>query len=75
MGQAMIYPCKHCSGSGLDNALCGAEVRRWREGAELSLRQLAKRLRFTPSYLSDLEHGRRNWSLAMLHAAWDMTHD
>jgi transcriptional regulator with XRE-family HTH domain len=39
-------------------------MRQRREKAGVSLRALAKRMCFTPSYISDLELGHRPWNAA-----------
>ena len=41
-------------------------LRNRREKAGVSLRTMAKRLKVSPPYLSDLERGRRNWSVEMV---------
>ncbi|HXG44989.1 MAG TPA: helix-turn-helix transcriptional regulator [Gemmatimonadales bacterium] len=46
----------------------GERVRRARLQADLSLRELARRLKITPSYLSDIEHDRRVPSEPVLRA-------
>lgn len=47
----------------IDHKATGAFWRRIRERYGLSLRDMAKRLEFSPAYLSDLEQGKRNWSI------------
>lgn len=42
------------------NKQFGATVRTIREAAGISLRELARRLGWTPAYVSDIELGRRN---------------
>ena len=56
--------CKHCGGSGLepDNKAIGIAMRQKRQAAGLSGREVARLLRFSPAYISDLELGRRAWS-------------
>lgn len=56
--------CKRCGGTGeeLDHTLVGAMVRERREAAGLTLRKVAARSGWSAPYLSDLEHGRRNWT-------------
>lgn len=58
-------PCRYCYGSGVeqDPRAVGEEMRRLRQQAGISQRQMASVLQFTPSYLCDLELGRRPWSL------------
>lgn len=40
----------------------GRAVRQAREKAGMSLRRLAKEMKFSPPFVSDLELGRRNWT-------------
>ena len=47
----------------------GALVRERRLETGISLRAFAKQLEISPSYLSDLERGRRNWSESFWTAA------
>ena len=51
----------------IDNVKTGAACRKHRESTGHSLRDVARKMKISPSYLSDLEHGNRNWSHA-LHA-------
>lgn len=55
--------CPKCLGTGKVDDLfsIGADLRRLREGAGLSLREMAARLNMSPAYLSDLERGHRAW--------------
>ena len=41
----------------------GEEARRQRNLLKVSLRRLAAEMAITPSYLSDLELGRRHWNM------------
>jgi len=41
------------------NAALGAQIREARVRAEISLRELARRIDHAPSYLNDIEHDRR----------------
>lgn len=43
----------------------GAHARILREQARLSLREVARRMRISAAYLSDLERGRRGWSAGL----------
>ncbi len=63
--EANTKPCPQCSGSGraFDDVLTGAQLRQLRTCRKVSLRSMATVLKITPSYLSDLELGRRRWSL------------
>lgn len=45
----------------VDNIATGALARTCRKERKLSLRTVAKRLKLTPAYVSDLELGRRGW--------------
>ena len=57
-------PCPRCNGTGRlpDDRVMGAAMRKRRERAGLSLRELARRLKLSAPYLSDLEVGRRHWN-------------
>lgn len=63
-------PCHCCGGTGeeTDHAALGAKMRSLRQSKGLSIRQLARKLRFTPAYLSDLEKGKRNWRDELVNA-------
>ncbi len=52
----------------IDHKKTGELARADRERAGLSLRMVAKRMGFTPPYISDLELGRRNWSTELVEA-------
>ena len=56
-------PCPRCDGTGRvpDDRVMGAAMLKRREKAGLSLRDMAARTGLSPSYLSDLEVGRRQW--------------
>lgn len=49
-----------------DRSLLGHAIRQMREAARLSQRELGERLRVDPTYISHLEAGRRDPSLALL---------
>ena len=63
-------PCQVEEGDGMrykvirvvDHEATGADWRRHREQAGVSLRDLAQTMGVSAPYLSDLERGRRNWS-------------
>lgn len=63
-------PCEWCNGTGeRENAAYrGAEMRKLREAADLTLREVARRLEFSAAYISDLELGRRDWSEGLIKA-------
>lgn len=56
--------CPKCGGSGQvdDPRQTGADARRRRLAVGLSLRGVAQTMGFSPSYLSDLELGKRAWN-------------
>lgn len=56
-------PCPRCDGTGklFDDRELGAALRAEREKAGKSLREVAKKMDLTISYISDLELGRRMW--------------
>ena len=54
--------CPSCLGTGLNDIACGQTVRYLRERKAMSLRSLAAHCEMSPTYLSDLETGRRHWS-------------
>ncbi len=55
--------CHCCGGSGteLDHRVVGTEMRRLRLSKQLTQTDVAKRMRISKPYVSDLESGRRNW--------------
>ena len=64
----------------VDHQAAGALVRQQRIARGISLRAFARVLEISPSYLSDLERGRRNWTKnlwvgAMLKLPTDMNQD
>ena len=46
----------------VDHQAAGAAVRQQRIARGISLRAFARVMEISPSYLSDLERGRRNWT-------------
>ena len=55
--------CHRCGGSGklLDSFKVGALMREIRSNKGYSLYDIARRMEFTPPYISDLELGKRQW--------------
>lgn len=51
----------------IDNAKSGAMARKERLAKGIALRQMAKRVGLSPSYICDLEHGKRGWSFELEH--------
>lgn len=56
--------CPRCGGSGEveDEGVLGMKMRVLRKDAGVTLREMARRIGVSASYLSDLELGRRRWS-------------
>jgi len=56
--------CRHCNGTGReqDNKFVGREARKGREAAGIGLRVMASLIGVSPSFLSQLERGERNWT-------------
>jgi transcriptional regulator with XRE-family HTH domain len=46
----------------------GAEARKARQARFISLRAMARRLKISAPYLSDLELGKRNWTMKKIRA-------
>jgi len=69
--------CSRCGGTGLevDDREIGAEMRQAREHADLSLREMSRRLLLSPAYVSDLELGRRRWRAALTDRYMDALYD
>lgn len=59
-------PCPRCGGTGkvMDEKAIGAAMRKARKNAGLTGREVARRLRLSAAYVSDLELGRRGWDAA-----------
>jgi len=57
--------CKRCDGTGIepDWAAIGRTMRRGRKAAHKSLREVAKRMHVSPSYVSALENGLKPWRI------------
>jgi hypothetical protein len=55
--------CQHCNGTGksLDHTQIGKWVQHYRVLSSKTLKQVSQASHLSISYLSDLEHGRRNW--------------
>jgi len=51
-------PCPHCGSP--QAVVDGAWLRKVRESAGVTLREMGRRLGFSAPYLSDIEHNRRN---------------
>ena len=59
-----LATCPHCGGTGkcLDDARVGEYLRRIRTTRIISGREIARRMKVSAAYLSDLELGRRGWN-------------
>lgn len=60
--------CHCCNGDGteLDHRKVGSELRRMRISKGVSQTLVAKRMKFSKPYVSDLEVGARNWRPALI---------
>lgn len=59
-----LKTCPHCGGTGkcLDDARVGEYLRQIRTARQLSGREIARRMKISAPYLSDMELGRRGWN-------------
>ena len=46
----------------VDHVQTGQNMSAFRRVAGISLREIARRMKLSAPYISDLEHGRRNWT-------------
>ena len=60
--------CRKCKGSGteIDDAAVGAEMRKLRASKNITLKAIAHTLGVSASYICDLERGYRNWTETMV---------
>lgn len=60
-------PCPSCLGTGRvpDHARLGCQARNRRQAYDLNQIELARRMRISVTYLSELERGRRKWNLEL----------
>lgn len=49
----------------IDHVATGAEMRSLRTAHRISLREIARRMKLSAPFISDLERGRRNWTPAL----------
>lgn len=56
----------------IDHVTTGQLFRVARKKSKLSLREMARRLKLTAPYVSDLERGRRNWTEEMAERFTDI---
>jgi len=66
MNPSTQKPCPRCGGSGtiLDDRAFGDLMREARKARGLSVREIARRVKWSPAYVSDLELGKRMWTHA-----------
>lgn len=64
---AEMIDCPKCGGTGKirDNGKLAAEMVKLRETKVLTLTEVAKEMSLSKAYISDLEHGRRTWSVTL----------
>lgn len=60
-------PCRSCDGAGFNYVNNGAWIREKREKVGISLRNAAKKLEISASFLSDIELGKRNASYRVMN--------
>lgn len=67
-----MRPCRKCHGTGKepDPADTGRQMRKLRERRDVSLRKAAAAMALSPTYLSHLEHGKRDWSDKLIKRYW-----
>ena len=63
----MSQKCQNCFGTGYepDQAVVGRKMRKLRVKSGFQIAPLAHAMGISPSYLSDLERGRRDWTLTL----------
>ena len=68
MGELKSMPCPHCHGTGLrlDPIETGRRMRELRKSRNIRMAGIARVLGYSPSYLSDVERGRRPWTLGLV---------
>lgn len=64
-----VRPCSKCDGDGFeyDHEAIGRSMARMRKESRATLREVAGLLGYSIGYVSDLEHGRKNWSLKLMN--------
>lgn len=62
--------CPQCGGRGkvCDPAQIGLRLKREREAAGITGREMARRMGYSAMYVCDLEHGRRDWKAKLIDA-------
>jgi predicted transcriptional regulator len=67
--QPEVVSCPRCGGRGVvDNPKAqGAKMRKVRDEAGVTLREVAAFMKLSVGYLSDMEHGRKAWSVRKIN--------
>jgi len=60
----------HCPNCGARIVPTPKELRQWRQAADLTQRQMARRLKISSAYISYLERGARSPSAALIARYW-----
>lgn len=60
--------CDVCDGSGHQSIVNWLWLRQTRTAAKVSLREMARRMKFSAAYVSDVERGRRTATVTFLRA-------
>jgi predicted transcriptional regulator len=69
MAELKTVSCHCCAGTGeeLDHQAVGDEMRKKREARGFTQTQVAKSMRMSKAYVSDLEWGARNWRTELIN--------
>lgn len=67
------HVCPQCGGRGkvYEQAQIGARLKHERELSGITGSEIARRMGYSPMYLCDLEHGRRDWKVNLIEAYLD----
>jgi len=67
MALEMVEACSHPSTVTVtDNEAVGQQMRSYREENDVSLREIAKLMDYSPTHICDVEHGRANVSVEFM---------
>lgn len=70
-GLLKMARCPHCNGSGKVARFSGEKFRSMRKRLGLSLREVARRAKCSPAFLSDFELGRRQPSTELMERLYE----